>query len=103
MVVMSLRLFRESVQRKFGVQVAAWSTVIAVSQFHFLYYASRTLPNVFALVLALVALHHWLDDNDVGFLLWSGAAIVIFRAELAGLLGLYLLDSVCRGIFSIRR
>jgi alpha-1,6-mannosyltransferase len=103
MVIMSLRLFRESVERKFGVQVAAWSTVIAVSQFHFLYYASRTLPNVFALVLVLVALHHWLDENDVGFLVSSGAAIVLFRAELAVLLGLYLLDSLFRKIFEVRK
>jgi len=34
-----------------GAGVARWMAVLVVVQFHFLFYASRPLPNTFALVL----------------------------------------------------
>ena len=39
-----------------GAGVARWMAMLAVTQFHFLYYASRPLPNIFALILGTDAI-----------------------------------------------
>ena len=51
MVVGAHAVFRAAVKSVLGAGVAAWTAVLTVTQFHFLFYASRPLPNIFALVL----------------------------------------------------
>ncbi len=87
-VLDSLNRYRSSVSKVFGPSAATWLVVLTASQFHFAFYLSRPLPNVFALVLCLRALHHWLEAKQrFRFILASAAAIIIFRGELAILLG----------------
>jgi alpha-1,6-mannosyltransferase len=44
--------FGRSVQRAFGTGAGIWYALFQASQFHVIYYASRTLPNMFALVFS---------------------------------------------------
>lgn len=48
----SVLFFQQGVRRAFGRVAANWYLVLQASQFHIVFYASRTLPNMFALVLS---------------------------------------------------
>jgi len=62
-----------------------------------MFYASRPLPNIFALTLALIAASYWLRGNTGKFILASAFVILVFRGELALLLGTMLLMDLVVG------
>ena len=49
---LALIAFGRSVERAFGTSAGVWYALFQASQFHVIYYASRTLPNMFALVFS---------------------------------------------------
>ncbi|XP_031785420.1 probable Dol-P-Man:Man(7)GlcNAc(2)-PP-Dol alpha-1,6-mannosyltransferase [Nasonia vitripennis] len=93
-VIATLKLYKSALQSIFGAKLAKWFLIITVTQYHFMYYLSRPLPNTMAMPLVLLALYGWLKQNHVLFIFSSGAAIIIFRAEIAMLLGLFLLYDI---------
>ncbi|CAH0594133.1 unnamed protein product [Chrysodeixis includens] len=82
---------RNALQKQFGSTYAWWYTLITVTQYHFMFYMSRPLPNIMVLPLVLLAFEGWISGNHKQFLWMAGASIVIFRAELAMLFGLFLI------------
>lgn len=82
---------RSTLQQKLGIEVSMWFTMITVTQFHFLFYMSRPLPNVMALPLVLLAVNSWMKRDMKTFIALSGASIIIFRSELVIYLGLLLI------------
>ena len=48
----ALAYFARSIDRAYGPIVAIWYVALQASQFHIWYYASRTLPNMFAFFLS---------------------------------------------------
>lgn len=103
LVITTLKLYRHALENIFGVQLTKWFVFITVTQYHFMYYLSRPLPNIMAMPLVLVALFGWLRQNHVLFIWSSAAAIIIFRAELAILLGLFLLYNIASQKLSVQR
>ncbi|KAL7646866.1 UNVERIFIED_CONTAM: hypothetical protein RMT77_002123 [Armadillidium vulgare] len=90
-VLIAWRNLRKQIQKSFGKDVAIWFTFITASQFHFVYYLSRTLPNIFALIFALFSYSYWLQQRHKLMLISSGIGVFIFRSELCLLLGPMLL------------
>ncbi|KAK9480083.1 Alg9-like mannosyltransferase family-domain-containing protein [Lipomyces japonicus] len=60
----SLIYFRRVVTRAFGNSVGFWFGLFQYSQFHITYYASRTLPNMFAFPLTTIALALWIHAQS---------------------------------------
>ncbi|XP_042229319.1 probable Dol-P-Man:Man(7)GlcNAc(2)-PP-Dol alpha-1,6-mannosyltransferase isoform X2 [Homarus americanus] len=102
LVILAWRKLRKQLQESFGKPLTIWFTLITASQFHFMYYLSRPLPNTFALVVALLTFSYWLEQRH-RLLVWtSGIAVLIFRSELCLLLGPMLLaDLLTRRFQSI--
>lgn len=58
MVIVTLSLYRKALQSIFGVKFVKWFVAITVTQYHFLYYLSRPLPNIMAMPLGKFFLLH---------------------------------------------
>ncbi|KAL0938748.1 Alg9-like mannosyltransferase [Colletotrichum truncatum] len=97
-----LIVFARGLGKGLGVGVQRWWVLLLASQFHIIFYASRTLPNMFAFALTTLAAANLLPHPDpqawsprqrvsISLLVFAAA---IFRSEVAVLLattGLYLL------------
>lgn len=56
-VTASWHNFRRVITKQLGTDVRLWFTIITLTQFHFIFYMSRPLPNVLALPVGKVALY----------------------------------------------
>ncbi|TKA54219.1 hypothetical protein B0A49_10374 [Cryomyces minteri] len=94
----ALLSFRRAVDTAFGRVAGDWYILLQASQFHVIYYASRTLPNMFAFGLSTLALRNLLLVKSMAAKSRKSArrrrlalylltvAGVVFRSELAILL-----------------
>ncbi|KAF2186843.1 glycosyltransferase family 22 protein [Zopfia rhizophila CBS 207.26] len=95
----ALIAFGTAVQKAFGTSAGIWYALLQASQFHVVYYASRTLPNMFAFVFSTIALRSLLNAYTTS---WSSTAVprnyrlclylltisgIVSRSELAILVG----------------
>ena len=89
MVSTSLISMLETLRKQFHLSdaVVSWTVLATCSQFHFLFYATRTLPNTFALIFALQAIKMWAKSDIANYIMVSMFTLVVFRAELVMLLG----------------
>ncbi|XP_005096585.1 probable Dol-P-Man:Man(7)GlcNAc(2)-PP-Dol alpha-1,6-mannosyltransferase [Aplysia californica] len=94
---LSFFLFCNAIESGFGKNVKRWLILITMTQFHFMFYMSRPLPNIFALSMVLLALTSWLHQKHKLFIWLSGAAVVLFRFELVMFLGPILLQELAVG------
>nr|SVE81262.1 EOG090X04MD [Daphnia magna] len=94
LVLWPLLKLQKRIKGTLGKGTSDWFVLVTVSQFHFLFYLSRPLPNTMALPLVLFAYYYWLGQQHGKFIACSAAAILIFRGELAILLGLILLGEL---------
>ncbi|KAF8853338.1 glycosyltransferase family 22 protein [Acephala macrosclerotiorum] len=97
----ALLRYKSSLNLAFGEDVGRWYTLLQAAQFHVIYYASRTLPNMFAFGITTFAFGSFLPApgasvaeqerrQKFGIFLFVVAG-VIFRSEIAVLLASQLL------------
>ena len=83
---------RRSVSRKYGRDTGVLFALITVAQFHLPFYATRTLPNVFALALVMFALGQLLRGH-VPHAVWTLVfCCAVFRSDVAVLAGPLLVE-----------
>lgn len=73
--------------RDIGPIAAALFPVLTACQFHLPFYASRPLPNTFALCLVALAHAHWFRRSYARFVFLMVMATVVFRCDILVLLG----------------
>lgn len=78
----SIVYFRHSIRQVYGKTTAFWFAAFQYTQFHITYYATRTLPNMFAFPLTMVAAAYWITNRPRRTLVVLAFTAVVFRAEL---------------------
>jgi alpha-1,6-mannosyltransferase len=81
-MVYKFRAKQENSSGGTGYAISMWYAVFVMCQFHLLFYVSRPLPNIFALVFVFMALGYWLRDQYIHLFAILGVAAVIFRSDL---------------------
>ncbi|KAH6847459.1 glycosyltransferase family 22 protein [Chaetomium sp. MPI-CAGE-AT-0009] len=107
-----LLVFARNLKRAYGASVARWYLLLQASQFHVIFYASRTLPNMFAFGLTTLAFSFLLPDPlnpkstprrqrlSITTLVF---AATIFRSEVALLLFTTVLYQLLQPTLSLER
>lgn len=75
---------RDRISKRRGL-IGFWFMILLISQFHILYYSSRTLPNFIALPLVSYAISK-IIVGDMSGLTWMSFTGIVFRLEI-GLFG----------------
>eukprot|EP00055_Hartaetosiga_balthica_P001980 m.2473 g.2473 ORF g.2473 m.2473 type:complete len:521 (+) comp1802_c0_seq1:39-1601(+) len=91
-----------AIKRKFSLNVMWYTALISATQFHFIFYASRTLPNTFAMPFVILAYAFWIEKKMFQLVLMFAFAVPIFRAELVALAGPILLFELVIGTLKLK-
>eukprot|EP01105_Mastigella_eilhardi_P026234 TRINITY_DN7478_c0_g1_i1.p1 TRINITY_DN7478_c0_g1~~TRINITY_DN7478_c0_g1_i1.p1 ORF type:complete len:708 (+),score=175.65 TRINITY_DN7478_c0_g1_i1:48-2126(+) len=96
LVVLCFGKFRREVAERFGSDTAAFLVMTTLCQFHFLFYASRTLPNTFALALVMLAFAALSRGDYCRVIALLGFTCVVFRSDVAVLACPIVLEGLIR-------
>ncbi|CAG8475097.1 8079_t:CDS:2 [Diversispora eburnea] len=93
-VFFALSKFRSSISKTFGKEVSIAFSLLSACQFHTIFWASRTLPNILAFPFVIIAFSHWISAISstepkrklLSTIRYMTFTTIIFRFELILLL-----------------
>jgi len=94
LVVLSLTAITKAVQRRYGLPFRLCFLSATVSQFHYMFYAGRFIPNTFAAILANLAFASWINRRHSQSIIYIALCVVIFRFDSSLFFGLLLIDAI---------
>ena len=80
-VMYAFSVFGRSIQTRYGPTTRRALSVLTLTQFHFLFYSSRCLPNTFALISVMIALGKWLEKKWNHYILMVAFTVLVLRIE----------------------
>lgn len=83
--LIGLRHMAVGAAQRFGWPAASWLLVLTAVQFHYLFYASRLLPNTMATPFVLLAHGEWLSNRKLTALALLSVAVFALRCDVAAL------------------
>jgi len=89
----SLSILLKAIHRRYGSEFRAFFLVITISQFHYLFYAGRFIPNTYAAILSNLVLASWIQRQYSRSIIFIAFCVVIFRFDTALFFGWLLLDA----------
>ena len=93
-VISGFNSFANAIGKKYGSTTRRSLIVLTLTQFHFIYYDSRTLSNTYALALSLFAFSHWIRGKFNRMIVLVAMTVVIFRFETGLLFGIIFLYEI---------
>lgn len=87
MNTMAFLYFARAVSRRFGRETAMFLRIIMCTQFHYIFYMSRPLPNSFAMIFVMIVFERILEDRLESAVCFATACVILFRCELVLLFG----------------
>lgn len=102
-VSISLTFLSCVIQRRLGALHRICFFLISVSQFHYLFYASRFLPNTYATILSNLVFAHWLNRRYTSALTYIALSVVIFRIDTCILFGWLIIDVLVKRQLNLSR
>ncbi|KDO18106.1 hypothetical protein SPRG_16521 [Saprolegnia parasitica CBS 223.65] len=77
------RTLKRTIGSVFGSDTAVAYSLVTAVQFHLVFYMSRTLPNIFALILVLLAYAAWMQHQPRRVIVLLSVSTIIFRGDTA--------------------
>lgn len=93
-VVFGFSSFGRAIEDKYGPTTRRALSVLTLTQFHFLFYSSRCLPNTFALAVTLYAVGKWIQCRFAHFIAAVAFTVIVLRAETVILYGWIILYEI---------
>ena len=87
LLILAMLNLSENVRKKFGNYTGSLFVITTCTQFHFIFYSSRTLPNTFALLLVILGYSFWLNKQFTYLIITSAFCVLIFRFETCVIFG----------------
>lgn len=77
----SLCFLTRAIQRRFQLKTRILFDLLMVTQFHYMFYGSRFLPNTFAAILTNLIIASWLDSRDLILIPCVATSVIVFRFD----------------------
>lgn len=93
-LVLSSCTLTKAIHKRYGVLMRLCYLAATSSQFHYLFYASRFIPNTYAAILTNLVLASWIDRRYSKSIIYMAMCVAIFRFDTILFFGWLLLDGV---------
>lgn len=93
-LVLSMSVLLRAIQKRYGLAHRLCFLIITISQFHYIFYAGRFIPNTFAAILANLMFASWINRQYSKSIIYAAFCVVIFRFDTSIFFGWLLFDGV---------